>query len=77
MRTAAFQFVLLMIAFPAFAQRKALAEVHRQHDVLGGGQRRQELKELKHEPDVASAPGGELVFAEVVDRRAGDSDGTG
>ncbi len=49
-------------AFATLAKRNTLREVHRQHDVLGDRQRRQQLKKLKDKADVATAPEGEFVF---------------
>src|SRR5256885_2515034 len=44
----------------------------RQLDVLVGGEHRDEVVELEHEPDVRGAPAGELRFAQFRDVRAGD-----
>src|SRR6266496_770070 len=44
----------------------------RQLDVLVGGEYRDEVVELEHEPDVRGAPAGELRFAQFGDVRAGD-----
>ena len=43
-------------ALAALARRPGAAEIHRQHDVLGRGERRQQLEELEHDADGAPAP---------------------
>ncbi len=59
-------------AFAAFARFVNVAEIHRQHDVFGERQRRQELKELKDDPKVAPAPLCHLSFVEFVHRGVAD-----
>src|SRR5256885_12373700 len=44
----------------------------RQLHVLEGGEHRDEVVKLEHEPDVRGAPAGELRFAQFRDVRAGD-----
>ena len=53
-----------------------MAEIHRQHDVLGGGQRWQQLEELKDDPDAAAAPLGQLALFERLDGRISNQDFT-
>jgi len=51
-------------------------KVHRQDYVLDCGERRQELKELKDEPDAATAPRRKLARIEFLDRAIVDRDRT-
>ena len=52
-----------------------MREQQRQLDVALGGERRQQIVELEHEPDVPRAPGGELAVGELVDAIAADLHG--
>ncbi len=51
-----------------------MAEIHGQHDVLGNGEGRQQLKELEDHPDVAAAPLGQLALLERLNGRISDQD---
>ena len=53
---------------------KVAQEVHRQHHVLGDGERGQELEELEDDSDAAPAPRGERVLRQRVQRLAVDGD---
>ena len=58
----------------ALAAREGRAEVHRQHHVLGDGERGQQLEELEHDADAAPAPRRERVLRQRVQRLAVDDD---
>ena len=60
---------------PPFPRRTAPGEVHRQHHVLGHGQRRDQLEELEHDPDVPAPPPGEIVLGRPAQVQPGDRDG--
>ena len=64
-------------AGPPLPRRHHAGEIHRQHHVLGGRERREELKELEDEPDRAAAPGGELALRHGFQGRAFDTHGPG
>ena len=52
-------------------------DLHRHGDVLVRGQRRDEVKELKHEPDLLAAKPRERVFVEASDIDVIDQHGAG
>jgi hypothetical protein len=58
---------------PATPGGDRAAEVHREDDVLGDGQRRQQLEELEHQADGAAPPGREARLAQGVHVGAGDT----
>ena len=62
-------------AVAPLAGRDLLGEVHRQHHVLGHGQRRQQLEELEHQPDVAAPPGSQPGLRQRPQIGAGGPDG--
>jgi hypothetical protein len=59
-------------ALGSLACRVHIAEVHRQHHVFDDRERRQQLKELEDDAEVAAAPRGHLALAEGVDRHIAD-----
>ena len=53
-----------------------MREVERQHRVLQRRQRRQQLKELEHDPDVPTTPGCQLLLAQLIDALPADGHGS-
>src|SRR5512145_287345 len=52
--------------FGALLSAIHLAEVHRQHHILNHGKGWNELEELENNPDLASAPAGQLSLCELM-----------
>ena len=58
-------------AFWAFARFPHVAEIHWEHDVFDGRQRREQLEKLEYDPDVFTTPACEFIFVEGVERLPG------